>query len=369
MKFGDDITYLGIDFKFNRPDKYCVMMMKSHLQEAIDTFMEYGNITNRKTTTPATTKLREIDPNSPQVHDKKMHGFRSVVMKLLYVAQRTRMDILPTISFLMTRQGITTVEDWNKLQRLIQYIIYTIDLPHIIGIDSLEEFQTFIDVAFAVNPDRKSQTGGLVTFGRGAVHSESAKQKLNSKSSTEGEIIGFSDYLTIPIWYRYFLQAQGYENAKGVLHQDNMSAMKIEKNGQMSMGRKTKHMEIRYFYVKDRVTGNNMTIRYCPTEKMIADFFTKPLQGELFRKFRAVIMGHVHLNEVLLQTDTCKERVEGKEKELRKMKEVSRRIQEREVPTQFHHVEKGDNIEEVNNDLKKKETYASVLKKGTKIVE
>ena len=61
--------------------------------------------------------------------------------------------------------------------------------------------------------------------------------------------------------------------------------------------------------------------------------------------------------------------VEGKEKELRKMKEVSRRIQEREVPTQFHHVEKGDNIEEVNNDLKKKETYASVLKKGTKIVE
>ncbi len=67
----------------------------------------------------------------------------------------------------------------------------------------------FIDVAYAVNPDRRSQTGGLVTFGRGAIHAESTKQKLNSKSSTEGEIIGFSDYLTIPIWFSYFMKAQG----------------------------------------------------------------------------------------------------------------------------------------------------------------
>ena len=108
---------------------------------------------DRKTTTPGTSKLREVDESSPRVHDKKMHGFRSIVMKFLYVAQRTRMDILPTVSFLMTRQGITTIEDWKKLQRLVQYVVYTIDLPHIVGIDSINELHTFIDVAFAVNPD------------------------------------------------------------------------------------------------------------------------------------------------------------------------------------------------------------------------
>jgi hypothetical protein len=369
MKYGDVLTYLGIDFKFNRQDKYCAMKMKSHLQDAVDTFMEYGNVMNHKTATPATTKLRDIDPNSPKVHDKKMEGFRSVVMKLLYVGQRTRLDILPTVSFLMTRQGITTIEDWKKLQRLVQYVIYTIDLPHIIGVDSLKEFHSFIDVAFAVNPDRKSQTGGMVTFGRGAVHAESTKQKLNSKSSTEGEIVGFSDYLTIPIWYRYFLQAQGYDDIEVVLHQDNMSAMKIEKNAQMSMGKKTKHMEIRYFYVKDRVTGNNMTIRYCPTEKMIADFFTKPLQGELFRKFRAVVMGHVHLDEVLLHTDTCKERVEEKEKELEKRREESKKIQEKEVPAVFHHSihdKKGKGVEGKDINHGKEKTYAHVVKEGMK---
>ena len=82
MKYSDKLTYLGIDFKFYKPDKYCAMLMKSQLQDAINTFMEYGNDMNRKTTTPATTKLRDIDPKSPQVHDKKMHGFRSVIFNV-----------------------------------------------------------------------------------------------------------------------------------------------------------------------------------------------------------------------------------------------------------------------------------------------
>ena len=155
-------------------------------------------------------------------------------------------------------------------------------MPFIFAADAMNRFHTFIDVAYAINADRKSQTGGLVTFGRGAVHGQSTKQRLNSKSSTEGEIIGTSDYLTMPIWFGYFLRAQGYDDVKSTLYQDNQSAIKIEKNGKLSMSKKTKHMEIRYFYVKDRVTGNNIEIKYCPTEKMIADFLTKPLQGELF---------------------------------------------------------------------------------------
>ena len=231
-------------------------------------------------------------------------------MKVMYVAKRVRMDLLTTIAYMTTRQGKGTTQDWKKLRRLLQYIKSTIDMPFIFAADELNRFHTFVDVAYGVNADRKSQTGGLVTFGRGAVHAQSTKQKLNSKSSTEGEIIGCSDYLTMPIWFRYFMQAQGYDDVQSTLHQDNMSAIKIENNGQMSMSKNTKHMELRYFYVKDRVSGNNIKIKYCPTEKMIADFLTKPLQGELFRKFHTVIMGHVHLDEAMIQPMTCKERVD-----------------------------------------------------------
>ena len=75
-----------------------------------------------------------------------------------------------------------------------------------------------------------------------------------------------------------------------VVFQDNQSAILLEKNGQRSSGKRTRHLNIRYFFITDRVNKNEATIKYCPTEDMLGDFFTKPLQGALFRKLRAMIM-------------------------------------------------------------------------------
>jgi hypothetical protein len=66
--------------------------------------------------------------------------------------------------------------------------------------------------------------------------------------------------------------------------------MLLENNGKASSGRRTRHIDIRYFFVTDRIKMKQMRVEYCPTGDMIADFFTKPLQGSLFRKFRAFIM-------------------------------------------------------------------------------
>jgi hypothetical protein len=91
-----------------------------------------------------------------------------------------------------------------------------------------------------------------------------------------------------------FLTAQGITLESNVLEQDNESAIKLETNGQKSAGKQSRHIDIRYFYVKDRIQSEGMVIHHCPTELMIADFFTKPLQGSLFSKFRDVILGHRH---------------------------------------------------------------------------
>ena len=84
--------------------------------------------------------------------------------------------------------------------------------------------------------------------------------------------------------------AQGYRIDETMVYQDNQSAMLLERNGKQSSGKRTRHMNIRYFFITDRVRSREMTIGYCPANEMIADHFTKPLQGSLFRKFRAVIM-------------------------------------------------------------------------------
>jgi hypothetical protein len=69
----------------------------------------------------------------------------------------------------------------------------------------------------------KSHMGRVVSFGRGAIMSKSSKQKLNTKSSTEVELVGASDYLPYPIWGKKFLEAQGYVLKENVFYQDNQS--------------------------------------------------------------------------------------------------------------------------------------------------
>ena len=94
-----------------------------------------------------------------------------------------------------------------------------------------------------------------------------------------------------------FLQAQGYPIEECILEQDNESTIKLEKNGQMSAGQKSHHINIRYFWIKDCTKEAGIEIRHCPTLKMLAeDFFTKPLQGNLFCFFRDVILGYKYVN-------------------------------------------------------------------------
>jgi hypothetical protein len=126
--------------------------------------------------------------------------------------------------------------------------------------------------------------------------SKSSKQKLNTKSSTEAELAEASDCLRYPIWGKEFLEAQGYTLKENVFYQDNQSTIRYEKNGRKSCGPNSRHRDIRYFFIKDRLGVENVSVHYCPAEQMLADFFTKPLQGSLFRKFREVIMGHKHID-------------------------------------------------------------------------
>jgi hypothetical protein len=66
--------------------------------------------------------------------------------------------------------------------------------------------------------------------------------------------------------------------------------MLLEKNGRQSSGKKTRHFEIRYYFIHDHIKRGNVKVEYCPTDQMVGDFHTKPLQGSAFRRFRAVIL-------------------------------------------------------------------------------
>jgi hypothetical protein len=89
------------------------------------------------------------------------------------------------------------------------------------------------------------------------------------------------------------MKAQGFAVSNNILYQDNKSAMLLETNEQASSSKRTRHIEIRYYYVANQVAKRDLRVVWCPTDKMIADFLTKPLQGKAFVKFRDLLMGAV----------------------------------------------------------------------------
>jgi hypothetical protein len=222
------------------------------------------------------------------------------------------------VSFLCTRVGKPTLQDDEKLLRVLKYINGTLDLTYKLGADNLERLKIWVDAAFAVHGDMRGHTGGTMSMGTGAFMSKSSKQKLNVLSSTECELVGACAYLKYAIWINQFLEHQGYRLKERIFYQDNESAMKFAKNGGASARKNSKHIDVRYFFIKDRLENGGYIVEHCRTTKMIADFFTKPLQGSVFRTLRDVIMGQKHIsvldsiedNSIMKSSSPNEERVE-----------------------------------------------------------
>ena len=87
------------------------------------------------------------------------------------------------------------------------------------------------------------------------------------------------------------MEGQGCTVEDVYVYQDNQSAILLETNGRKSVGKGTRHVKIKYFFVTDKVKYNEMKIIYCPTKEMMADFYTKPLQWTLFKEHRDAILG------------------------------------------------------------------------------
>jgi hypothetical protein len=150
-----------------------------------------------------------------------------------------------------------------------------------------------VDAAFAVHPNMQGHSGEGPFLGRGFPIVSSTKQKLNTQSSTESEIVGADDLMSVIGWTRYFMEAQGYQVQDNVLLQENKSAILLEKNGNALSSTRTKHVNILHFFITDLVDKGDVSLVWCLTGDMIGDFMTKPLQGTLFWKFRDQIMGVV----------------------------------------------------------------------------
>jgi hypothetical protein len=216
--------YVGMVFDYSIDGKVKITM-KEYIQEMLD---ELPEDMAGEAATPAANHLFTVN-NKPKLLDEDTSDmFHHHTAKLLFLAKMARPDVLTPVAFLTTRVKSPDEDDYKKLGRCMKCLRRTINLPLTLEADDTHVVKCWVDASFAVHPDMKSHTRATMLLGKGSAYSRSTRQKLNTKSSTEAELVGVDDVMPQVLWTRYFLEAQGYTVRDSIIYQDNQSSIVAE---------------------------------------------------------------------------------------------------------------------------------------------
>jgi hypothetical protein len=246
---------------------------------------------NKVTRSPSGEDLFVVPVDSALLSEKDRQHFHTTVARLLYMAKRVRCDILLTVAYLTTTVSHPTQSDRDKLDRLIRYLHQSYHAGHrgiklTPGSAGIQPFG-FFDAAYGVHTDGKSHTGAcLMIGGAGPVSTDSTRQSIVTKSSTEAELVGMSDSMNQLIHLRRLLIAQGHTIGPATVYQDNQSSMALLAKGR-STSKRSRHIEIRYFWAKERCDMGDIKVVHRGTALMgPANILTKPVHGAQFLEER-----------------------------------------------------------------------------------
>jgi hypothetical protein len=286
QKYGEGLTvhtgsvhdYLGVDHDYSEKGVVKLSMLK-HIDKIFNDFPEE---IGKASLTPASENLfriRDPDENTESkkwLEPERARDFHHTVAQLLFVSTRVRRDIQTAVAFLTTRVEKPDEDDWGKLKRVLKYLKGTRHMRLRLSVNALGVIHWWVDASYNVHDDCRGQTGAMISLGRGAPISFSRKQKLNVRSSCEGELVGVDDALPLILWARYFIEAQGYTVEQNIPFQDNKSTILLATNGRWSSSKRTKHIKSRYFFVKDKVEAGEVSIEHRPTDQMWSDVSQSP---------------------------------------------------------------------------------------------
>jgi hypothetical protein len=223
--------YLGMTINFSIKGKVMITMIdfNEKMLEEIPEDMD------GEKKSPAQDHLFKVnEEDGIKLEETKRAIVHRNTAKLLFLSQRARPDVQTATSFLCTRVKEADTDDYKKIARVLQYLRATKYLPLILGADGSGNIYWYKDGAHAVHRDMRGHTGLMMTFGQGAVYARSLKQKLNTRSSTETELVSFDDGMPQNLWALYFTKHQGRFLKDNIAYQDNTSTMRMEENGKMS---------------------------------------------------------------------------------------------------------------------------------------
>ena len=177
-----------------------------------------------------------------------------------------------------------------KLLRVLSDIKLTRDDLLTLEADNRQKLYWYVDADLSVHTNTKIHKGSVFSLGKGMIVADFTKQKFNAIILTESEFIGVNNRISSILWNRRFWECQVFKVKVNIIYQDNTSTTKLQKNGKTISRRRTRHYDIKYFYVTYLIIRDKVQVIYCPTNDMLGDYMTKPLVGSNFVRFKDLIM-------------------------------------------------------------------------------
>lgn len=178
------------------------------------------------------------------------------------------------------------------VKRILAYLKGTIN--HGIcfgGVKDDRTLEAFTDADFAANMDDRCSTSGvLLTLNGGPVTWRSHRQKCVSLSTTEAEYVAAATGSKEVVWMRRLLRDLGWEQLNPTpLRCDNQSAIRLIRSPELQLHQRTKHIDVKYHFVKNLQEDGILDAVYVNTEAQLADLLTKGLDGNRFQRLRSCI--------------------------------------------------------------------------------
>jgi hypothetical protein len=244
---------------------------------------------------PADESLFTSD-DSAELDPKRAKIFKSVIMQLNWLAQKTRPDLVTAVAAFSTRMTTANEGDWKKVEHTLRYLNATKEKGLILRPGVRPGVQVYVDASFpngheVVQAKGKSRSGYSGHYGAALIFCRSMRQKLVTRSTAEAEIVAMDDASSLTMWVRGFLDLLGLLVGPVVMYEDNQSTIAMVKNGNCTAER-TRHINVKYFWLHDKIKAGEIVLRYIESENNVADYFTKSIvDASLFRRFTEYLMG------------------------------------------------------------------------------
>ena len=233
-----------------------------------------------------------VDNSDNNIQFDNQTLYMSLVGSLIYLSVVSRPDISYAVGKVSQKMANPTQNDWIAAKRILRYLKKDKRLGPTYSRNGSLTLVGYSDSDWGGDVEtRKSTSGYVFTLGGAAISWTSKKQSTVALSSTEAEYMALCAAIQEAVYLRLLLSDLGYtQNEPTLIYQDNQGSIAMAKNAIIS--RRTKHVDIKYHYVREMIEAGQIRLEYIPTDKMVADCLTKPVGKEVIKRTQSKLFGN-----------------------------------------------------------------------------